>query len=297
MITNSQTNTVFFSSLLTEKPEFKSFWKRLNTALREKGIIPGLLTGTKDIWCRDYMPVQINENTLLQYVYDPDYLKSRKYSDKKSNVDLVIKENEIGKLGFKIRQTSLILDGGNIIASKDTVILTNKIFTENLGLPVSMLKSVTPEQKQRIIQKVKEDFGVKEVIIIPRLPGDVYGHADGMVRFYSENEVLLNDDKNYGYFSNNLIYKLRQVRKAIESNGLKIKALIGHKDYENDFYINYLQFGKLIFLPAFGNKKRDHSVFRKFCELFSRDNVVQIPSSAVSRHEGVLNCISWTVRL
>ncbi len=187
MITSKETNTVFFSSQLTEKKEFKPFWKRLEKALKDKGIEPRLLTGTKDIWCRDFMPVQIGEKTLLQYRYDPDYLKTKEHEKSRSDVDQVIAQNGIKDLGFEIRPSNLILDGGNVIASKDKVILTEKVFTENLGLPISKLDKVTPEQKQIIINQIKKDFQVKDVIIIPRLPGDLYGHADGMVRFYNEN--------------------------------------------------------------------------------------------------------------
>jgi agmatine deiminase len=60
MIKSKETNAIFFSSQLKEKKEFKPFWKRLEKALKDKGIEPRLLTGTEAIWCRDYMPIQID---------------------------------------------------------------------------------------------------------------------------------------------------------------------------------------------------------------------------------------------
>ncbi len=200
-------------------------------------------------------------------------------------------------MGLKIRKSKLILDGGNVIASKDKVILTEKVYTENLGLPVSKLKLVTPEQKQMITGQIKNEFKVKEVIIIPRLPGDLYGHADGMVRFYSENEVLINDDTPNRYYSKNFVYKLRLFRKTIESKGLKIKAVVPHKDYSRNFYINYLQIGKFIFLPTFRDKKRDGDAVSLFQDLFGKENVVPVISNEIAKHEGVLNCISWNLKI
>ena len=168
MITNKETNTVFFSSRLTEEREFMPFWKRLENALQEKGIEPRLLTGTEDIWCRDFMPVQIDEKTLLQYRYDPDYLKTKEHEKSRSDVDQVIAQNGIKDLGFEIRPSNLILDGGNVIASKDKVILTEKVFTENLGLPISKLNQVTPEQKQNDNQsKSKRTFRSKMLLSFP----------------------------------------------------------------------------------------------------------------------------------
>lgn len=297
MITNSETNTIYFSSLLSEKKKFKPFWKRLEKGLLDKGIEPLLLTGTKDIWCRDFMPIQIDEKTLLQYSYDPDYLKTKAYRDSRSDVDLVMDQNGIIDLGFEIRQSTLILDGGNVIAIKDKVILTEKVFTENLGLPVSRLSQVTPKQKQKITEQIKRDFQVKVVIIIPRLLGDMYGHADGMVRFYDENEVLINDDGPNRYYSKNLTRKINLIRETIESGGLKVKATIPHKDYDRNFYINYLQIGNLIFLPIFKDKKLNNTAISKFEDLFGKGNVVPVPSNEVAKHGGVLNCISWGVKI
>ncbi len=297
MITNSETNTVFFSSQLSEKKEFKPFWKRLEKALRDKCIEPRLLNGTKDIWCRDYMPIQIDKKTLLQYSYDPDYLRTKEHEKSRSDVDQVIAQNGIKELGFKIKPSKLILDGGNVITSKDKVILTEKVFTENLGLPISKLDKVTPEQKQIIINQIKEDFRVKHVVIIPRLPADTYGHADGMVRFYSEKEVLINDDKPNRLYPLHFSRKLRLFRETIKSSGLTIKAVIPHKDYDGNFYINYLQIGKLIFLPTFNTKKLDEKAISDFQNLFGRENVVPVPSNAIAKHDGVLNCISWGLKL
>jgi agmatine deiminase len=234
---------------------------------------------------------------LLKYYYDPDYLKTKEHEKSRSDVDQVIAQNGIKDLGFEIKQSKLILDGGNVITSKHKVILTEKVFTENLGLPISKLDKVTPKQKQIIINQINKDFRVKHVIIIPRLPSDMYGHADGMLRFYRENKVLINDDKANRLYSPHLSRKLRMFQETIESNGLTIKAVVLHKDYERNFYINYLQIGKLIFLPTFNTKKLDDKVISEFQELFGRENVVPIPSKEIAKYEGVLNCISWTVKI
>ena len=57
MVTDSFTNIVYFSSLLPEKCPILN--AHITEELQKWGIAYGYLTGTKDIWCRDYMPVQI----------------------------------------------------------------------------------------------------------------------------------------------------------------------------------------------------------------------------------------------
>jgi agmatine deiminase len=73
MITDSQTNAVYFSSLLPAKcPELNA---HITEALRKRGVPFGYLSETRDIWCRDYMPIQVDKDHLVSYNYTPDYLK------------------------------------------------------------------------------------------------------------------------------------------------------------------------------------------------------------------------------
>ena len=72
MITDNHTNRVYFSSLLPEKcPVLNA---HIVDALRKRGIPFTYLKGTKDIWCRDYMPIQIEKDRFVFYRYTPDYL-------------------------------------------------------------------------------------------------------------------------------------------------------------------------------------------------------------------------------
>ena len=60
MITDNHTNRVYFSSLLPEKcPVLNA---HIVDALRKRDIPFTYLKGTKDIWCRDYMPIQIQKD-------------------------------------------------------------------------------------------------------------------------------------------------------------------------------------------------------------------------------------------
>ena len=87
-----------------------------------------MLPLTNDIWARDYMPIQLANGDLIEFRFDPDYLQGRYkgYRDLKTYPDLVC--DAISK---KTVKSDIIMDGGNIVKSKDCIILTDKIVSEN----------------------------------------------------------------------------------------------------------------------------------------------------------------------
>ena len=72
----SREQIVYVSELL--KSKFPECFGRLTSILDKHNVKYALLKGTKDIWCRDYMPVQIESGKLIQFRYDPSYLKGKK---------------------------------------------------------------------------------------------------------------------------------------------------------------------------------------------------------------------------
>ena len=59
---DSLTDTVYFSDLLPER--CPTMYQSLDKILKENDIDHRLLSHTKDIWCRDYMPIQTSRNVL-----------------------------------------------------------------------------------------------------------------------------------------------------------------------------------------------------------------------------------------
>ena len=69
MIAEWETNHLFLSDRLEMKEP--ALFASLCSIFNGVTIIPG----TADIWCRDFMPIQIEENKYCQFVYDPDYFE------------------------------------------------------------------------------------------------------------------------------------------------------------------------------------------------------------------------------
>src|ERR1035437_7205170 len=63
---------VYFSSQIKWAAYIQSF-SLLSKALDDYGIHYAFLNNTRDIWCRDYMPIQVGENQFVQFCLTNDY--------------------------------------------------------------------------------------------------------------------------------------------------------------------------------------------------------------------------------
>jgi agmatine deiminase len=278
MISDRETNFVYLPDLLEEKcPEV---YRQLVCAFERSKIEYGLLPETRDLWVVDFMPLQVQKDYFVQYTYDPDYLKPRKYSKTKSNY------NEIcTKIGYTPNKVSIVLDGGNVVKHKQKVILTSKIFNDNPDYP-----------ENNLITEISNQLQVDQVIIIPREPKDFTGHADSMVRFINGNMVLVNSypkDKTYEAFGYNL-------RGSLRNAGLHIVELPYTALQNNDAndatgcYINFLEVGKYIFYPVFAQLS-DQTVEIVLRNNFKDRELVDIDCREIAKLGGVLNCASWNI--
>lgn len=109
MITDDRTYVVFLSTWL--KKSYPKFFDKFTACLNENDIKWRFIGNTADIWCRDYMPIQIETDEFVQYRYYPDYLTKRE-SDKKyiTNPDKACKSMYL----FPSKKTDLVIDGGNV---------------------------------------------------------------------------------------------------------------------------------------------------------------------------------------
>lgn len=276
MIADWDRNRLFLSDRLQGKEP--ALFASLCSAL--KGVAIDIIPGTADIWCRDYMPIQLDEGKFCQFVYCPDYLRGHEH---------LITPPERCCLPFMTdhHQEPIILDGGNVVACRTRVILTDKIYKENRAI------------EQNRIRDRLEQICQAECIFIPNQAGDDVGHSDGVVRFLAEDRVLVNDystvDPGYG----------TKVRRLLEKNGLEVETLPMFEETRKrrraDFpsavglYINYLRVGNVVVIPAY-NRPEDEAALEKVRHVMPDAKVFQLPCRTLAEEGGVLNCISWTIK-
>lgn len=282
MITDNQTNVVYFSSLI--KSQFPLLWKYIESLLKERNIDYNFIENTRNIWCRDYMPIQINEKHCVQFQYFPDY-----YLTPNEVKHLTVQNEMKYDSNLSVRKVPLIVDGGNIVKSKTKAIMTDKVFSDNQS-----------HSKEVVLKMLRKELQVEGIFIIPRQPGDWSGHADGMVRFYDEHTLLVND------FSQETPSWRKRIDSALKKTGLDvIRFPYVHSERRSDdgeytahgCYINFAQIGKTIFLPEFGEEfsNYDSVAFNKVKELYYGYTIVQINADSIAWDGGVLNCCTWNI--
>ncbi len=272
MIADWESNKVYFSEIFLK--DFPEEYGLIVQALSANGISIHILSQTNDIWCRDYMPVQIDDNKFVRFNYAPSYLKAKRYRHLRTDNDLVCKQHGINAIS-----SAIVLDGGNVVKSKTKAIVTDKVFDEN--------PDMLPEA---LLQELEALFGC-EVIIIPHHADDYTGHADGMVRFIDETTVLVND------LSKELPSFRYQITQVLARNGLAYKEMpffLGKNAI--GCYINYLQTQSCILVPAFG-RAEDVAAISLLRNTFSQTAIIPIESTHIASLDGVLNCVSWNIRV
>ena len=279
---NKKEQIVYVSELL--KIKFPGACNRLIGILEKHCVKYAFLKGTKDIWCRDYMPIQTESGKLIQFRYEPSYLKGNKeLEESRSDVKEVCKVNNIDA-----QISDINLDGGNLLICEGRAILSDRIFSEN------------PEKTEKELIDELGKLLECEIIIIKALNSkdeDFTGHADGMVRFVNKNTILgnrLSDDYKY-------IQDDRQ--KIIEKYNLKYIDLpffstkdSKHRDSAIGIYVNYLEVNNLIVVPVFGREEDKEAV--DIIQKAFPDKVIEtIDYNEVALEGGLLNCTTWVVRL
>lgn len=264
-------NMLYFSSQLNT-PKYKPAADRMFAALDLFNIKYKLLNNTKDIWLRDFMPVKTKSGKYVSFRYEPSYLADNPQLRTNFKTDIAP--------SFKVDNlvyTDINLDGGNVVfsPSKEKVIISNRVFSENHGISEAELTAK--------LEKLLE----ASLIIIQSLKSDMTGHADGMVRFVGENTAIVNAPLSpYGFET--------KVKKSLQNYGFNVidfPYFYSKGDSAVGCYLNYLETEKSIFLPVFGvDEDNEAIVLAK--NIFDK-TIIPVNINEIAEYGGLLNCISW----
>ena len=263
---------LYFSALLFSSHQYQGSVSRLYSALNTTKTAYQLLDHTKDIWLRDFMPVKTGAGRYVSFRYEPSYL------DKDAELRTDFRQDIAPHLSLPVAYSDINLDGGNVLfsPSRQRAILSDRVFAEN------------PNRDRVDLIGALESLLEAEVIIIPSLPSDMTGHADGMVRFLDENTILGNRmEYRYGLE--------QRIKSTLQSYGLTVLDFPYHPAKGSidatGSYLNYLETKNHLFLPVFGIET-DQEAIDKASELF-RKPIVPVNIAEIAKDGGCLNCISW----
>lgn len=298
MITDKETNRVYFSKRI----QWRKIWKdTVAPRLIKAGVTPVYLEATKDIWVRDFMPIQISENQFVTYQYNPDYLQEEKYQHLKSDWESVYRSSKDLLPDMQIIKTDLIIDGGNVIKCGDKIIMTDKLIQENRRIN---------KTRKEIIHELDRVFNGAELIFIPWNTADEWdycGHVDSMVRCVDNDTVLINNFCNHAgqtWLREEILDILKGHQLQVEEMDLSAtgKKYHGVNDWA---YLNFLRIGNKIFMPQVSGPNQDFQeedelaekkleTYYPECKIFPI-NLLPIIKANGKYGGGAFNCISWNI--
>jgi len=282
MIADWQTDKIYFSEWLRKVQAFTPVSRFIEKELRARQVPFEFLQDTNDVWARDYMPVQVSADKFIEFRYDPDYLQgTAKYRrNYKTYPDIVCQKYSISTL-----KSDLIVDGGNVVKSGKSVIMTDKVFAENRY----------NFSKNAVMNELEDLFETDKIVIVPWLEKDTdeCGHTDGYIRFIDDDTVLVNH-----IYRNNA-----RLLKPLQDAGFKIEKLhfdVAKEHRHNWAYLNFLQTRDLIMVPELGADE-DEQALRQLSDYYNQyaatNSIVFVTGMLPILDEGgALNCISWTIQ-
>lgn len=277
MIPETRSNRVLYSAKWPEA--CPKAYQSVTNILDKYGVPHAALSDTKDIWVRDFMPIQVSPDWFKLYHYMPDYLREEKrYSKLISDPAEVCRANGIlADNGI----SGICIDGGNVVHGSMKVIMTAKVFEENPKMTVLDLSRL-----------LEMHFGAR-LIILPWDTNEMFGHADGIVRFVDDETVIMT---NYHQFDPKMAARFRNILKAnfrmVYELNFKVKKL----STNSWAYINWLQTDKVLILPSFGIPEDEQA----FCQIEHwmpeyRGRIEMADATDLVRGGGCLNCATWTI--
>ena len=278
MTTDNLTNTVYFSDLLPKKCPILN--QHIVEALEANKIRYAYLSETKDIWCRDFMPIQIDEDRFVCYKYTPNYLQSPYYRSLQTNPEKVFQapQNRLEQVTQNAITIELVIDGGNVVKCGDTVVMTEKVFVEN------------KDKTRTEVEKILKDAFQSNILFLPWDRKEAFGHSDGIVHYAGDGKILLTN------YDDSSLYYFRRFRKVLEKHFevFPLKYATKRRHAHSWAYINFLQIGKLVLVPQLGLEE-DEQALEQIANALPDCELVGISSLEAVRRGGGLNCISWNI--
>lgn len=233
----------------------------------------------EDIWIRDFGTTIAGRQVKFNYLPDNQAANTSNWIDNSF-------ENWFKNNGLSYgKKTSLILDGGNVVDNgANRVVVTDRFLWDNPQLT-----------KQKAKNKLKNLLGVTEVAIIPEIPGDATGHADGMLMWADENTILMHElpEPQHDQI-------LKEYKKAFPN----VKIVILPDFYEeNDWngfgtacnvFVNSLVTDNYIYMPTF-DTVHDEEMLATI-QSYTDKEVVAVAAEKVCHMGGSVRCLSWQLK-
>ena len=293
--------SLYATALVSFEGNVSSIYERHQDLYKAQRMLPDDIKHIKsdisDIWLRDYMPLQTDEG-FVKFAFLPKYNLSKwnKWIEN-STIEFI---NNYFKV--EVKYPDLLLDGGNLVHNGSIGIVTTRALSENKN-----------KTKDEIIKILRDNLFLDKIIFVPPEPYEKTGHIDGILRWANPETIFINKYiciKNEPYNLAILKYCERLNRELdkhlpginridlpfVPSNNA---ITVTKMKYDRQIWwdaeglsVNYLQTKNAIYFPYFGLETDDEN-YAIFHKVFEGKPIIKVPSAALSKFGGVLNCVTW----
>lgn len=253
---------------------------------------------SNDSWARDTLPFKIDK----EYVG----FNFNGYNGilKEFNLDNNLAKAYTKHEKSKLKTLPIVLEGGGICSDGNICVCTKELMNDRNP-------NMTEQQIENIL---KPNLKIKHILWIKYglFADETKGHADEVVAYKNENEILIawtddKDNKNYNrcrinYNNISTFYKKLKhpiiIHKVITPQPLKRKQ---DETIENTIrnqntlvaisYINYLNLGNIIILPQFGVKE-DKIAYKQFKQIFKNYKIIKFKIREIAIGGGGIHCVT-----
>ncbi len=229
-------------------------------------------------WTRDFFPefVRGADGKVRLVEFEYDYEKS----------DLAA--GRVAKqLKLPVEKVKLSLEGGNLLVDQGRLFVSDKVLERNPG-----------QSREQIVEQLKKGLGVSEVVILPRMPGEMTGHVDLFAKVVGPKTMMVTQSDNPTTEKT-----LSQTAKVFEKLGYKVvraKMALEEPGRVAFSYTNTVIVNGVALIPSYGADMPDHPTRKK---VLQRDEaakkayealgfkVAQIPSFQLSQKGGSIHCM------
>lgn len=255
---------------------------------------------TNDVWCRDHGPIFIKNDATGQ-VAITDWKFDGWGGKFDAAVDNTIPEKAAEVLKMDRYVSDMVLEGGAIETNGKGLLFTTEAVLLNPNRNGGKAR-----KKEEVEKELKAMLGVTDIVWFKKgIEGDdTDGHIDDLVRFVREDAVICmveskETDPNYK--------ALKQIREQLDdvrtADGSKLEIIeiempnaIEAKDWRLSrlpaSYANFLIVNNAVFVPIFGQKKKDALAEDKIAECFPGREIISVTCKDLVMEGGALHCIA-----
>ena len=268
-------------------------YRQLRRELKDAGLQEkhSVKWGLPDIWCRDVCPVVTPHGT-VQFRYHPTLVEEEDAKDIEDRYTKFLNASRIRSSRATIKQDGderpFFLDGGNFCHDgQDCAVVTRRA------------ACVNEIKRKELARQLTRLTRIKKIAVIPEEPGDILGHADGVVSWLGPKCIAMNryDEPHEQPFRNEVRAILTETFGKIEIVELPYAPTCrlwkGCQD-ATGVYTNILHTASAAYVPAFGLPEDEEAI--GIIEAHCDRPVIRVPMGKVAQMGGAIRCLTWQNR-